>query len=81
MHAIDLPLPHAPPMPSYASELHSMVDVLRWFQPTLQEVQYSREGTSEAKVPENTLAVFRFVQEAFVIPGDIDKDHKVQDGM
>lgn len=42
-----------------------------------QEVQYSREGKSKDKVPENTLAVFRFVKEAFVIPNDFEKDHKV----
>lgn len=44
---------------------------------TRQEVQYSREGTSKDRVPENTLAVFRFVKEAFVIPNGIEKDHKV----
>ncbi|CAN0089056.1 unnamed protein product [Pylaiella littoralis] len=41
-----------------------------------KEVQYSREGTSKDKVPKNTLVVFRFVQEAFVIPDNIEKDRK-----
>lgn len=43
----------------------------------LQEVQYSREGKSMGNVPANTLAVFRFVKEAFVIPNNFEKDHKV----
>lgn len=46
--------------------------------PSHQEVQYSREGKSKEEVPENTLAVFRFVKKAFVIPNDFEKDHKVQ---
>eukprot|EP00903_Cladosiphon_okamuranus_P018916 g17398.t1 len=43
-----------------------------------KEVQYSREGKGkdEDKVPETTLAVFRFVKEAFVVPNDFEKDHK-----
>lgn len=43
----------------------------------VQEVQYSREGNSKGNVPANTLAVFRFVKEAFVIPNNFEKDHKV----
>lgn len=44
-----------------------------------QEVQYSREGNkSKGEVPEKTLAVFRFVKQAFVIPTDFEKDHKVR---
>ncbi|CAB1103594.1 unnamed protein product [Ectocarpus sp. CCAP 1310/34] len=41
-----------------------------------KEVQYSREGNSKGNVPANTLAVFRFVKEAFVIPNNFEKDHK-----
>ena len=40
-----------------------------------QEVHYTREGQEE--VPYNTLKVFRFVKEAFFIPDDFDKDHRV----
>lgn len=40
-----------------------------------QEVHYSREG--QEGVPQNTLKVFRFVKEAFVIPDDFDKNHRV----
>lgn len=43
-----------------------------------QEVQYSRESEGKDEVPEKTLAVFRFVKEAFVIPNDFEKDHKVR---
>ncbi|CAM9722665.1 unnamed protein product, partial [Ectocarpus fasciculatus] len=42
----------------------------------LQEVQYSREGKNKGNVPANTLAVFRFVKEAFFIPNNFEKDHK-----
>ncbi|CAN0145213.1 unnamed protein product [Scytosiphon promiscuus] len=41
-----------------------------------KEVQYSPEGKSKHQVPANTLKVFRFVEEAFVIPSDFEKDHK-----
>ncbi|CBJ32969.1 hypothetical protein Esi_0398_0019 [Ectocarpus siliculosus] len=43
-----------------------------------KEVQYSREGKSKGNVPANTLAVFRFVKEAFVIPNNFEKDHKME---
>eukprot|EP00752_Nemacystus_decipiens_P011353 g10087.t1 len=41
-----------------------------------KEVQYSREGKGKDAVPEKTLAVFRFVKDAFVIPNGFEKDHK-----
>lgn len=42
----------------------------------LQEVQYKREGEDE--VPEKTMQAYRFVKNAFVIPDNFEKNHKVR---
>lgn len=78
VNTIELPLPCLPTLPKF---IQWLIDRNRFVRPDpilpFQEVQYSRQGASKDKVPENTMAVFRFVQEAFVIPLDIEKDHKV----